>query len=153
MLASMAAFLQERRKLRINANKSACARPWQRKFLGYSLRAHRQARLRIAPESLQRLRARVKELTCTGKGKSLAHMIDLAHRIEDLTPVLRGWMNYFQLTQSMGPLEELDGWIRRRRCLLWRQAKHRAGRTWLLRRQGVEEGRAWHSARNGRGPW
>ncbi|MHA6896734.1 group II intron reverse transcriptase/maturase [Ralstonia pseudosolanacearum] len=148
LLTSMTAFLAERLKLQVNEAKSACARPWRRKFLGYSLTAHRQARLRIAPESLQRLAARVREWVRPGRGGSLAHTIAV------LNPVLRGWVGYFQHTQGKGALEGLDGWIRRRlRCLLWRQAKHRATRTTMLRRQGLEEDRAWHSARNGRGPW
>lgn len=63
-------------------------------------------------------------------------------------------MGYFQLTQSKRSLAELDGWLRRRlRCLLWRQAKHRQGRTAMLRRQGVAEERAWRSAHHGQGPW
>ena len=74
--------------------------------------------------------------------------------IAALNPVLRGWIGYFQFTQSKRPLEELDGWVRRRlRGLLWRQAKHRQGRTVMLRRQGLPEERAWRSAHNGQGPW
>lgn len=148
LLARMTAFLQDRLNLRINESKSACARPWTRKFLGYSLTAHRQARLRVAPESLHRLMVRVRELMRLGRGRSLSHTI------ATLNPVLRGWIGYFQLTQSKRPLEELDGWLRRRlRCLLWRQTKHRHGRTVMLRRQGLPEDRAWRSARNGHGPW
>ena len=148
VLASMKAFLEERLKLRVNEAKSACGRPWARKFLGYSLTTHRQARLRIAPESLQRLTGRVKELMRLGRGRSLVHTIAA------LNPVLRGWIGYFRHTQSKRPLEELDGWIRRRlRCLLWRQAKGRSARTVMLRRQGVAQDRAWRSAHNGQGPW
>jgi RNA-directed DNA polymerase len=131
LLTCMTAFLQERLKRRINESKSTCARPWERTFLGYSLTAHRQARLRIAPESPQRLMGGVRELMRLGRGKGLSQTI------EALNPVLRGWIGYFQLTQSQRSLEELDGWLRRRlRCLPWRQAKHRQGRTAMLRRQG-----------------
>ncbi|MFC4342712.1 reverse transcriptase domain-containing protein [Cupriavidus numazuensis] len=148
LLARMTAFLAERLKLQVNDGKSTCARPWARKFLGYSVTAHRQAKLRIAPESLQRLMGRIKELMRQGRGRSLTHTIAV------LNPVLRGWMGYFQHTQSKRPLEDLDGWVRRRlRCLLWRQARSRTARTTMLRRQGLEERRAWHSARNGQGPW
>ena len=148
LLARMTTFLQERLKLQVNESKSACARPWARKFLGYSLTAHRQPRLRIAPESRQRLMARVRELMRQGRGSSMSATIAA------LNPVLRGWIGYFQFTQSKRPLEELDGWVRRRlRCLLWRQAKHRQGRTVMLRRQGLSEERAWRSAHNGQGPW
>lgn len=103
LLAGMTAFLAERLKLRVNEAKSACARPWARKFLGYSLTVHRQARRRIAPESLKRLTGRVQELVRLGRGRSLAHTIAV------LSPVLRGWIGYFQYTQAKGVLETLDG--------------------------------------------
>lgn len=148
LLKHMKAFLANDLKLQINDAKSACAKPSTRTFLGYSLTAQRQARLRIAPHSLQRLVARVKELLRQGRGRSLTHTI------ETLNPVLRGWVGYFQYTQVRSVLEKLDGWLRRRlRCLLWRQAKHRQGRTSMLRRQRLAEDRAWRSARNGQGPW
>jgi RNA-directed DNA polymerase len=148
LLSGLTTFLAKRLKLKVNAAKSACARPWTRKFLGYSLTSHRQARLRIAPESLRRLTARVKVLLREGRGSSLRHTV------ETLNPVLRGWINYFRFTQGKRALEELDGWLRRRlRCLLWRHGKHRQGRTTMLRRQGLPEDRAWRSAHNGQGPW
>lgn len=148
LLQQMKVFLTDCLKLQINDAKSACAKPSTRKFLGYSLTGDRQARLRIAPQSLQRLVARVKELLRQGRGRSLTHTI------ETLNPVLRGWIGYFQYTQTKNALEKLDGWLRRRlRCLLWRQAKHGQGRTTMLRRQKLPEDRAWRSARNGQGPW
>ncbi|PMS29431.1 RNA-directed DNA polymerase [Trinickia symbiotica] len=148
LLKQMTMFLEKRLKLQINEAKSACARPWARKFLGYSVTAHRQARLRVASESVKRLTARVKELMRQGRGRSLSHTIEV------LNPVLRGWLNYFRHTQVKGVLEELDGWLRRRlRCLLWRQAKRRQRRTAMLRRQGLTEDRARRSASNGQGPW
>lgn len=36
-MAAMQVFLEERLKLQVNAAKSACARPWKRTFLGYTL--------------------------------------------------------------------------------------------------------------------
>ena len=41
LLHSLTGFLGERLKLKVNASKSAVARPWQRKFLGYSMTWHR----------------------------------------------------------------------------------------------------------------
>jgi RNA-directed DNA polymerase len=56
------AFLEEVLHLRVNLAKSAVARPWERKFLGYSVTVRRESRLRIAPQSVQRLTGRVREL-------------------------------------------------------------------------------------------
>jgi RNA-directed DNA polymerase len=141
-------FIEEVLHLRVNTAKSAVARPWERKFLGYSFTAHRENRLRIALESVRRLMKRVRELLRAGRGRSLSHTI------ETLNPLLRGWINYFQLTQSRGVLEELDGWLRRRlRCLLWRQWKRPRTRARQLRALGLDAARARHSAGNSHGPW
>jgi RNA-directed DNA polymerase len=97
---------------------------------------------------VQRLMHKVRDLMRTGRGRSLAHTID------DLNPLLRGWINYFRLTESKGILEELDGWVRRRlRCLLWRQWKRGRTRASMLRALGLDAERARLSASNGKGPW
>lgn len=147
-MAEITRFLEERLKLEVNAQKSACARPWERKFLGYSFTAHREARLKIAPESLKRLYEKVREHLRAGRGRSFAATIG------ELTPLLRGWMSYFRLTEVKGALEELDGWIRRKlRGLLWRQWKRTVTRAKSLMKRGLTEQRAWQSATNGRGAW
>jgi RNA-directed DNA polymerase len=141
-------FLEDTLRLRINAQKSAVARPWERKFLGFSVTAQRDTRLRIAKESVQRLMQRVRELSHTGRGRSLRHTV------EKLDPLLRGWINYFQLTSSKGVLDDLDGWVRRRlRCLLWRQWKRGRTRARMLRALGIDAERARISGGNGYGPW
>ncbi len=141
-------FLANRLKLTANEAKSAVARPWERKFLGYSVTNRRATKIRIAKQSIQRLMDAVRQLSIAGKGSSLPHII------ERLNPVLRGWMNYFSLTQSRRPIEELDAWVRRRlRCVLWRQWKRPKTRESRLRSLGLDAQRAWKSSVNGRGPW
>lgn len=148
VMASLIRFISERLKLKVNAEKSAVARPWQRKFLGYSMTAHPQAKLRIASASLQRLRQRVREHLRHARGASIGHSI------EELNPLLRGWAAYFKLTEAKQSLEELDGWVRRRlRCVIWRQWKRPATRVDQLRQRGLTAERAWRSAYNQRGPW
>lgn len=147
-MTEIAEFLEKKLKLTVNRDKSACARPWERKFLGYSLTWHKRAKLRIAPESLKRLRDNVCESVRLGRGRNLQATID------ELNGLLRGWMSYFRLTETKGVLEELDGWVRRKlRCLLWRQWKRAFPRARALMKQGLTEERAWRSATNGHGAW
>ena len=74
--------------------------------------------------------------------------------IKELQPILRGWINYFRLSEVKGIFEKLDQWIRRRlRCILWRQWKRNYTRARRLMKCGLTEDRAWKSATNGRGPW
>jgi RNA-directed DNA polymerase len=91
---------------------------------------------------------KVRDQMRTGRGRSLAHTI------EDLNPLLRGWINYFRLTETKGVLEELDGWMRRRlRCLLWRQWKRPVTRARKLRAGGLSNEHARLCAGNGHGSW
>jgi RNA-directed DNA polymerase len=148
IMSSIRTFLEGALKLRVNTEKSAVARPWARKFLGYSVTIHRQTRLRIAPDNVQRLRQKVRDLMRIGRGRSLAHTI------EDLNPLLRGWITYFRLAESKTVVEELDRWVRRRlRCLLWRQWKRTRTRVRNLRALGLEDKLAKWGTGLGRGPW
>jgi hypothetical protein len=62
-----------------------------------------------------------------GRQKSAEGILRSIDRIEGpnvMTPVLRGWVNYFRLAEVKAIFEELDAWMRRKlRCVLWRQWK------------------------------
>ncbi len=148
VLSSLTRFLAKQLGLKVNQEKSAVDRPWNRKFLGYSLTFHRKSRLKVAKASIERLKGKLRAMFRRGRGHALRRVID------DLNPVLKGWMVYFRLTEVRGVLEELDSWIRRKlRCVLWRQWKRSFTRTKNLMKRGIAEKRAWKSATNGRGPW
>jgi RNA-directed DNA polymerase len=148
LLQRLTGFLAERLKLTVNTAKSAVARPWQRKFLGYSMTSHREAKLRIAEASIERLTEKVNVLLRGARGRRLAATI------QTLNPLLRGWAAYFKLTQTKRTLEERDGWLRRKlRCILWRHWKRPYARARNLMQRGLPEERAWRSACNQRGPW
>jgi RNA-directed DNA polymerase len=149
VMKSITTFLEQRLRLRVNAEKSAVARPWERKFLGYSMTWHYKARLKVAASSVQRLKGKLREIFRRGRGRNLGKLIE-----SELTPLLRGWTNYFRLAEVKGIFDELDSWIRRKlRCLIWRQWKRTATRAKGLMQRGLDEVRAWKSATNGRGPW
>jgi RNA-directed DNA polymerase len=148
VMASITRFLTERLRLTVNGAKSAVDRPWNRSFLGYTVTNHMRPRLRVAARSVDRLRDKLRSAFCKGRGRSIAYSVD------NLAPILRGWINYFRLAQVTGPFEELDGWVRRKlRCILWRQWKQPRTRAKKLTRRGLAEARAWQAAYTGRGPW
>jgi len=148
VLDSIEKFLNRRLRLQVNRKKSAVDRPWKRKFLGYSMTWHKRPRLKVAPSSVERLKRELKKVFRQGRGRNLGKLI------KELTPTLRGWVNYFRLSEVKGLFEELDGWIRRRlRCIIWRQGKRCYARAKGLMKRGLGESRAWESASNGRGPW
>jgi RNA-directed DNA polymerase len=84
VLASVRGFLERRLKLKVNLEKSAVARPWERKFLGYSMTVHIQPRLKVARQSVKRIREKLKESFRRGKGRRLDRFID-----QELNPILR----------------------------------------------------------------
>ena len=148
VMASIARFLSDTLKLTVNAAKSAVARPWERKFLGYSMTWHKAPRLRIAPTSLKRLEDKIREVLKGARGRSLTNVIT------ELNPILRGWAGYFELTETKRTMEELDGWVRHKlRCILWRQWKRPYTRAKNLMKAGLTEERAFRSAFNQRGAW
>jgi len=149
VLASVKNFLERRLKLKVNLAKSAVARPWQRKFLGYSMTSQLKPRLKVARPSVKRIKEKLKESFRRGRGRRLDRFIE-----EELNPILRGWGDYFQLAEVEGTFEELDGWVRRKlRQMLWRQWKRSRTRAGRLIKRGLAKERAWKSAGNGRGSW
>lgn len=148
VLESITQFLGKRLKLKVNQSKSAVARPWKRKFLGYSVTANIEPRLKVSKESIKRFKVGLKQELRKARGRN----VEIS--IQSLTPKLRGWVNYYKLAETKHIFEELDGWIRRRfRCILWRQWKRSRCRARNLMKRGLGEERAWKSATNGRGSW
>ena len=148
VMTSVTQFLSRQLRLKVNAAKSAVARPWERKFLGYSMTWNRDPRLKVAAASVKRFKEKLRVEFRRGRGQNLQRLI------EELKPILRGWGNYFRLAEVKNIFEELDGWIRRKlRALLWRRWKRPFTRARSLRQRGLAEARAWQSATNGRGPW
>ena len=148
VLASLERWLTERLRLRVNRDKSGVARPWTRKFLGYSVTWDRAARLRVSPAAVHRLKTKLRALLRQGRGRRLADLV------VDLNLATRGWVVYFRLAEVKASFEDLDKWLRRKlRCVVWRQWKRPRTRLHELRRRGLDEARARASAFNGRGPW
>ncbi|MCH8937649.1 MAG: group II intron reverse transcriptase/maturase [Gemmatimonadetes bacterium] len=148
VLDSIERFLKKRLRLKVNREKSAVARPWKRKFLGYTVTHHRVPRLRVAPESVKRFREKIRVHLRRGRGRSLRQTI------EAIKPLIQGWLNYFRFAEVRSAFEELDKWLRRRlRCILWRHWKKPRTRLRRLIARGLDPERAKRSAYNGRGPW
>ena len=148
VMASVEGFLTKRLKLKVNKAKSAVARPSKRKFLGFCFMSGKQPRRRIAPQSLVRLRSRVRDLTRRTRGKSLTQIA------KELSVYLIGWRGYFGFCETPSVLRDLDQWTRRRlRAIAWTQWKRGPTRFAELRRRGVGRDLAAQAAGSPRGPW
>ena len=145
VMESVARFIRDSLRLTVNARKSAVDRPWKRKFLGFTV-SKIGVKLKVADKAIDKLKHRVRQLTRRTRG----------HRIVDIMAELRdtllGWKAYFGITEVLGPLRDLDKWIRRKlRCYHWKQWGRAGYRE--LRRRGVSRREAWHTAKSAHGPW
>ncbi len=148
VMASVARFLSKKLKLTVNQQKSAVARPWERKFLGFSFTRGQQPKRRIAPKAVDRFKERVRELTYRTRGVSIERMA------EDLTRYLRGWLGYFGKCETPSVLQRLEEWTRRRlRSALWKQWRRGTVRFAELRKRGVGKDLAAKTAGSSQGPW
>ena len=135
---SITKFITVRLKLKVNEEKSAVSRPWLRKFLGFPfVSMYGKTKIRIHVKAIKRFKQRVRELTDRNCGKSLQQVI------EQLNQYLRGWWNYYRLTEARYIFKSLNGWIiRRLRCLVWKQWKNPRTKVRNLKKLGIAHGYA-----------
>lgn len=148
VMESIGNFITGKLKLKINGEKSAVARPWKRKFLGFSFTPNKKPKRRISPKALKRFKERIRELTRRTRGISFKEMI------RQLSIYLKGWRGYFGFCQTPSVLETLDSWIRRRlRCVIWKHWKRGRKRFAELVHRGVRADLAAQTAGSSHGPW
>ena len=149
VMASIKRYLEKKLRLKANEAKSRVDRPWNCKFLGYSMTMQRRPRLQAAAQSVERFKVKARQLFRQGRGRNLERFI-----MEDLNPLLRGWANYYRKATTSKLFEDLDRWIRRKlRCLIWRRWARVRTRARQLIKLGFTEKQAWCCASSGRGPW
>jgi RNA-directed DNA polymerase len=111
--ASLTRFLSVQLKLIVNESKSRVCRTDAVVFLGFTFRG---TKLRWSDAAFADFKHRVRQLTGRSWGGSMAY------RRERLARHIRGWMNYFGLSDDYRPIPELDHWLRRRiRMCYWKQ--------------------------------
>jgi RNA-directed DNA polymerase len=146
VLASVTCFLEGKLKLRVNREKSAVAYVLERKFLGHRLLPG--GGLGIAPVSLQRAKARIRQITRRNRG------VELKRMISELNSYLTGWVTYYRYAACRGHLSGLDAWIRRKlRCVRLKQRKRARSIVDFLQSLGVPRNRSWTTAACGKGWW
>jgi RNA-directed DNA polymerase len=138
VMNSITRFIEQKLKLKVNREKSAVDRPWKRKFLGFSFTFNKKPKVRIANESIKRLKGKIRELTSRSKP------IPMEVRIEKLNQYLTGWCGYFALADTPSKFKEFDEWIRRRlRMIEWKQWKNPKTRVRKLKSLGVPDHKAY----------
>ena len=149
VMASIRRFLEKELKLKVNKEKSAVDRPWKLKFLGFSFYLKNgEARVRVHPKSVNKLKAKLKEVT----GRSNA--MSMEERIIRLKQVITGWVNYFGIAEMGRLAKGLDEWLGRKiRMCYWKRWKKIKTRHDNLVKLGIDDYKAWEYANTRKGYW
>jgi group II intron reverse transcriptase/maturase len=150
VMTSVTSFIQRRLRLKVNAEKSAVARPEERHFLGFRLRRdplEGEVEVLLSKRSKDRIDQKIRDLTPRTWGNSLKACI------QTLNAYLVGWIGFFCIcTQAAEKtFGTLDAHIRRRLRAI--QVKHWKTKRTTARRLvqlGVSRKLAWRTVYGGR---
>ena len=149
VMESLECFLAKKLKLKVNGQKSAVAKPQERKFLGFSFTAGKQLKIKLAEKTVKAVKHRIRKIT----GRS--RRIGLDQIVKELNIYLKGWLGYYRLIETPTTLRDLDSWIRRRlRCYVMKQWINNCHTRYKgLRSLGVSDINARPVAASRKGPW
>jgi group II intron reverse transcriptase/maturase len=152
VMASITEFIETKLYLKVNREKSQTALVSKIKFLGYSFYKYKgEGRLRVHPQSIAKMKAKIKELTSRSNGWGNER------RKRELSLYIKGWVNYYKLADMKSLLLRIDEWYRRRlRMVIWKQWKRIKTKFTNLIKLGINKSKArgwsntrksyWHTA-------
>ena len=145
VLSGVIAWIETKLKVPVNQEKSGSGPTAKSALLGFCINA--EGETSIAPKSVERLKARVRELWEARQSLTSKELRDQWQRF------IRGWWNYFRLADCQWAVTDLSGWIRRhiRKCF-WLRWKTPRGRIKALKKLGVR-GRGLGIGYTGLGAW
>ena len=149
VMESVSRFIEKKLRLKINLEKSAVDRPWNRKYLGFCVtNSCKNPKIRIHWRTIKRFKDRIREITARRRGRSISQVVG------ELKEFMSGWWNYFGITESFNRLRSLQHWVRRRlRAVIWKHWKNRRTRVGELLKRGVYRDQAVTTGCARKGPW
>lgn len=149
VMSSITRFIEVKLKLKVNQSKSKVGRPIELKFLGFSYYQLRGVtRTRVHPKSVDKLKAKLKEITGRSNAKSMTK------RFAELKRVIVGWVNYFAMADFKQIAHRLDEWLRRRiRMCFWKQWKKTKTKRNNLVKLGLKPNVSWMYANTRKSYW
>jgi len=144
-MASVTRFLERKLKLKINESKSLVAPADRITFLEF---VFKNGKIRWSEESFREFKRQVKRLT----GRSWSVSMD--YRLHKLAQYIRGWMNYYGISEYCRPIPVVDHWLRRRvRMCYWKQWRKVRTRIKNLLKIGTKSGVAIPICQTRKGAW
>lgn len=140
VMKNIITFIENKLKLKVNAEKTHITTPNNLKYLGFSFWKDKDKnKWKSTPhqESFKRLFFKLKKLV------KRSWSIDLTYRIKKINEVLRGWINYYRKSSMKGKLTALGQWLRNAiRVVIWKQWKLPYTRRTALIKLGLNENEA-----------
>jgi RNA-directed DNA polymerase len=142
---SITRFLKRKLKLKVNQDKSRVSSADHVDFLGFTFKG---TKIRWSEKAFREFKRRVKRLT----GRSW--FVSMEYRYQKLSQYVRGWMNYFGISEYYRPIPEIDHWLRRRmRMCYWKQWRRPRTKIRNLRKLGTSLKTALDVGLSRKGPW
>jgi RNA-directed DNA polymerase len=145
VMAKISHYLTHKLKLKVNRDKSRVVKIEDLNYLGFTFQG---IRIFASDQAMEDFKHRLRGLTSRSWG------VSMAYRLQQLNRYLRGWMNYFGISQHYAPIEELDGWLRRRiRMCYWKQWRRPRTRIANLLKLGTSQRHAICTGISRKGYW
>lgn len=145
VLASVTKWIETELKLPVNREKSGSGPSDGTALLGFRLET--DGTIRLAPKSVEKLKARVRELWDARQSLTSEELR------EQWRSYIDGWWSYYRLTERRWDVTDLSGWIRRHmRKGFWQRWHHPRGRINALKRLGLR-GEILGMAYSAKGAW
>jgi RNA-directed DNA polymerase len=142
---SVTRFLERKLKLKVNEDKSRVTSTDDINFLGFTFKG---TRILWSGKAFREFKRRVKLLT----GRSW--FVSMEYRYKKLAQYVRGWMNYFGISENYRPIPEIDSWLRRRmRMSYWKQWRYVRTKVQNLLKLGTKRNVAIPMCLSRKGPW
>lgn len=145
VMASIRRFLERKLRLKVNEKKSKVDKVEKCGFLGF---VFVRGKIRWSDKAFLEFKRRVRLFT----GRSW--FVSMEYRYKKLAEYVRGWMNYYGISEYYRPIPVLDEWLRRRiRMCYWKQWRYTRTKVRNLLKLGTFKRQAIMTALSRKGPW
>ena len=145
VMASIRRFLEQKLRLKVNEKKSKVAPVKECGFLGF---VFVNGKIRWSDKSFLEFKRRLRLFT----GRSW--FVSMEYRYQKLAEYVRGWINYYGISEYYRPIPLIDEWLRRRiRMCYWKQWRYTRTKVRNLLKLGTPKRQAIMTSLSRRGPW
>lgn len=136
VMESITTFITRKLCLKVNVEKSKVARPNEIKYLGFGFYKKNSGVWRPKPhiKSIQKFLVKLRYILRRNTNRTISQII------KEHNYLIRGWVNYFRISDMKCFLIKIDGYIRRKiRVIIWKKWKVTKKKYNMLRKLGIQK--------------